>query len=131
MSDLFGTQRQLGLLGSIVAAFIGAAIAIVIARSVSGRRALNWPRNWRHLMADRSDEIKGGLKEGLGKLTLNPDLEVHGRNQKSVGRARRTVSAVLKEARGKVKRTIGKLIGSRTLEVEGEAEQLRGRADRL
>ena len=81
-------------------------------------------------MAGRSDEIKGGLKEGLGKLTGDEALEAEGKGQKQAGRARRNVSGTVREAKGGVKRAAGKLIDSPTLEAEGEADRLRGKAER-
>jgi uncharacterized protein YjbJ (UPF0337 family) len=44
-------------------------------------------------MTSRSDEIKGGLKEGLVKLTGNAGLAAEGRTQRTSGRARRKIRA--------------------------------------
>jgi uncharacterized protein YjbJ (UPF0337 family) len=80
-------------------------------------------------MAGRSDEIKGGLKEGLGKVTGDA-LEAEGAAQKQSGRTRRKASGALHEAAGTVKRTVRDAIDSPTLEAEGEAERRAGQAER-
>lgn len=82
------------------------------------------------MMASRSDEIKGGLKQGLGKLTGNKGLEAEGSGQKKSGRARRKVSGALKEAKGSVKRGAGEALNSPTLKAKGEVDRLGGRAER-
>jgi uncharacterized protein YjbJ (UPF0337 family) len=81
-------------------------------------------------MAGRSEEIKGGLKEGLGKLTGDDGLETEGAAEKESGRAQRKTSGALKEAGGSIKRAAGDLLDSPTLEAEGEADRLRGKAER-
>ena len=81
-------------------------------------------------MAGRSDELKGGLKEGLGKLTGDEALETEGRAQKQGGRARRKVSGAVTETKGNFKQVIGNTLDSPTLEAEGQADRRRGRAER-
>jgi len=81
-------------------------------------------------MAGRSEEIKGGLKEGLGKLTGDDALEAEGATQKEAGRAERKTSGALHEAKGSIKGAVGDLIDSPTMEAEGETEKLRGKAER-
>jgi len=81
-------------------------------------------------MAGRSDEIKGGLKEGLGKVTGDDALEAEGAAEKQSGRTRRKASGALHEAAGTVKRTVGDAIDSPTMEAEGEVERRRGQAER-
>ena len=81
-------------------------------------------------MAGRTDELKGGLKEGLGKLTGDKGLQAEGATQKESGRVRRKARGATKEARGSAKRAAGKVIDSPTLQAEGEADRLGGRAER-
>jgi len=81
-------------------------------------------------MAGRADEIKGGVKEGLGKLTGDKGLKAEGAAQKQSGRTRRKAGGAATEAKGSVKRAAGKVIGSPTLKAEGEADRLRGRTER-
>jgi uncharacterized protein YjbJ (UPF0337 family) len=81
-------------------------------------------------MAGRADEMKGGLKEGLGKLTGDKGLKAEGATQKQSGRARRKAGGAAKEAKGSAKRAAGKVIDSPTLQAEGESDRLGGRAER-
>lgn len=82
-------------------------------------------------MGDRLDELKGNVKEGIGKVTGNERLEAEGDTQADVARARRKTKGAMRQAGGKVKETVGDLIGNERLEAEGKADELRGRADRL
>jgi uncharacterized protein YjbJ (UPF0337 family) len=81
-------------------------------------------------MAGRSDELKGGFKEGLGKLTGDEALEAEGTGQKQAGRARRKASGAVRETVGGMKKAVGDAIDSPTLEAEGQADKVRGRAER-
>jgi uncharacterized protein YjbJ (UPF0337 family) len=81
-------------------------------------------------MAGRTDEIKGGIKQGLGKLTGDDGLEAEGAAQKQAGRAKRKTGGAMREASGNVKKTAGDLLDSPTLEAEGEADRIRGKAER-
>lgn len=81
-------------------------------------------------MAGRADEMKGGLKEGLGKLSGDKGLQAEGASQKQRGRVRRKAGGAAKEAKGSAKRAAGKVIDSPTLQAEGEADRLGGRAER-
>ncbi len=81
-------------------------------------------------MGGRSEEIKGGLKEGLAKLTGDDALEAEGATQKETGEAERKASGTMHEAKGGIKSAVGDLIDSPSLEAEGEADRLRGKAER-
>jgi uncharacterized protein YjbJ (UPF0337 family) len=81
-------------------------------------------------MSGRSEELKGGLKQGLGKLTGDEALEAEGSAEKESGRSQRKASGAFHEAKGGVKSGVGDLIDSPSLEAEGEAERLRGKAER-
>jgi uncharacterized protein YjbJ (UPF0337 family) len=77
------------------------------------------------------DEMKGNVKEGVGKLTGNERLEAEGDAQSDAAKARRETKGAMRQAGGKVKEAVGDLTGNERLEAEGEADQLRGKADRL
>jgi uncharacterized protein YjbJ (UPF0337 family) len=81
-------------------------------------------------MSGRKDEMVGGLKQGLGKLTGDDGLEAEGAAQKNMGKAERKTSGAFHEAKGSIKKGVGDLIDSPTLEAEGEAEKLGGRIER-
>jgi uncharacterized protein YjbJ (UPF0337 family) len=81
-------------------------------------------------MTGRKNEMVGGIKQGLGKLTGDDGLEAEGAAQKNMGKAERETSGAFHEAKGSVKKGAGKLIGSPTLQAEGEAEKLGGKVER-
>ena len=81
-------------------------------------------------MGGRSEEIKGGLKEGLGKLTGDDALEAEGSAQQESGEAQRKASGAFNEAKGNVKGAVGDLVDSPSMQAEGEADKLRGKAER-
>jgi uncharacterized protein YjbJ (UPF0337 family) len=82
-------------------------------------------------MTGRKDEMVGGIKQGLGKLTGDEGLEAEGAAQKNMGQAERKTSGTFHEAKGSLKKGVGDMIGSPTLEAEGEAEKLQGKAEKL
>lgn len=82
-------------------------------------------------MSDRLDELKGNVKEGLGKVTGNERLEAEGDAEADTAKARRETKGAMRQAGGKVKEAVGNLTDDERLEAEGKADQLRGRADRL
>jgi len=81
-------------------------------------------------MTGRKDEMVGGLKQGLGKLTGDDGLEAEGAAQKNMGKAERKTSGAFHEAKGSIKQGVGDLIDSPTLEAEGAAEKLGGKAEK-
>jgi uncharacterized protein YjbJ (UPF0337 family) len=83
-----------------------------------------------YAMAGTKDEMLGGVKQGLGKLTGDEALEAEGTIQKHGGRAERKTSGAAREMKGSMKKAAGKLLDSPTLKAEGEAEQTRGRIER-
>ena len=81
-------------------------------------------------MTGRKNEVVGGVKEGLGKLTGDDALEAEGSSQKDMGTAERKTSGALHEAEGSIKKGVGKVMGSPTLEAEGEADKVGGKVER-
>ena len=78
-------------------------------------------------MAGGADELKGGLKEGLGKLTGDEALETEGTAQKTGGRAARKVSGAFNEGKGSVKDTAGDVLDSPSLKAEGFVDKVKGK----
>ena len=81
-------------------------------------------------MTGKKDEVAGGIKQGLGKLTRKKGLEAEGAAQKDSGRARRKMGGAAREVKGDVKKGAGDLLDSPTLQAEGEADKVRGRVER-
>src|SRR6187200_850817 len=63
-------------------------------------------------MGDRMDEMKGNVKEGVGKLTGNERLEAEGDAQADAAKARRETKGAMRQAGGKVKEAVGDLTGN-------------------
>jgi uncharacterized protein YjbJ (UPF0337 family) len=78
-------------------------------------------------MAGTGKEMKGSVKEGVGKLVGNEKLEAKGRAEKVQGRTRRRAGALPKELKGTAKEAAGKLTGNVDLEFEGKAQAKAGR----
>ena len=81
-------------------------------------------------MADRVDELKGNVKEGLGKVTGNRRLKAEGESEANAARAKRRVKGSVKQAGGGLKEGVGKLTRNQSMEAQGKADRLRGEADR-
>jgi uncharacterized protein YjbJ (UPF0337 family) len=81
-------------------------------------------------MGDRMDELKGNIKEGVGKLSGDEDLRAEGAAESDTAEARRETRGAMQEVGGKVKEGFGKLTGDEATEAEGKADQLRGKANR-
>ena len=81
-------------------------------------------------MAGSKDEIMGGIKQGLGKMTGDKGLEAEGEMQKTGGRAARKTTGAAHEAKGNIKKAAGNLMDSPTLKAEGEADRVRGKIER-
>ena len=78
-------------------------------------------------MAGSGDELKGGLKEGLGKLTGDEALEAEGTMQKAGGKAERKVSGAFNEGKGSVKGAAGDALDSPSLKAEGFVDKVKGK----
>jgi uncharacterized protein YjbJ (UPF0337 family) len=78
-------------------------------------------------MAGSGKELKGSVKEGIGKVVGNEKLEAKGRAEKLQGRTRRRAGALPKEVKGTAKEAAGKMTGNIDLEYEGKAEAKVGR----
>lgn len=81
-------------------------------------------------MAGRKDEMVGGIKKGLGRLTGDEALEAEGTAQKESGEAKRKMSGAAREVKGNIKGAAGKLLDSPSLKAEGEADKVAGRIER-
>lgn len=81
-------------------------------------------------MSGQKNEIVGGIKKGLGKLTGDEALEAEGATQKAAGKGERRASGVGHGVKGSVKSAAGDLLDSPSLKAEGEAEKARGRIER-
>ena len=81
-------------------------------------------------MAGTKDEMLGGIKQGLGKLSGDEGLEAEGTVQKTGGRAARKTTGAAHEIKGNIKKAAGDLLDSPTLQAEGEVDKVRGKVER-
>jgi uncharacterized protein YjbJ (UPF0337 family) len=82
------------------------------------------------IMSGAKNEVVGGIKQGLGKMTGDEALEAEGTMQKTGGKAERKTSGAAHEVKGKIKKAAGKLLDSPTLQAEGEVDTVRGKVER-
>lgn len=80
-------------------------------------------------MSDRTDELKGNVKEGVGKLSGNERLEAEGDAEADAAKASRETKGAARETGGSLKEGFGKLTGSESTEAAGKADRLRGKAE--
>jgi uncharacterized protein YjbJ (UPF0337 family) len=81
-------------------------------------------------MNERVDELKGDVKQGLGKITGNERLEAEGKAEHDVAKAEREAKGAANQLKGRVKEEVGKLTGNENLEAEGAADRLKGDVQR-
>jgi uncharacterized protein YjbJ (UPF0337 family) len=80
------------------------------------------------------EEIKGAMKEGVGDLIDNEQMQAEGHAEKVKGQARQDVAkagervkGIGEELGGKVKGAVGDLIGNEQMRAEGKAKELKGK----
>ena len=81
-------------------------------------------------MADKPSEIKGKVKEQVGKLLGNERMEAEGTAEKEAAVGARRVEGTAEEVKGRVKSAAGDVTDDPGLQVEGESEAAEGRVKR-
>lgn len=81
-------------------------------------------------MGDRIDETKGNLKQGLGKVTGNTDMEAEGRAEQETAHARREVKGAGNQLKGSVEEGLGKVTGDDETRARGTADRIKGDTQR-
>ena len=83
------------------------------------------------------EEIKGTLKEGVGDLIDNEQMQAEGHAEKVTGQARQDVAKAEERVKGMgeqlvgtTKGAVGRLIGNEQMRVEGKAKELKGKGRR-
>ena len=81
------------------------------------------------------EQVGGSLKEGVGKLIGNEQMEVEGKATKLKGKAKEVAAKAAERTKGKieevvgtVKGHVGDLIDNEQMQLEGEAKKLTGEA---
>jgi uncharacterized protein YjbJ (UPF0337 family) len=81
-------------------------------------------------MAERIDETKGNIKEGVGKLTGNTDMEAEGRAEHDTAKTKREVKGMGNQVKGNVEEGLGKLTGDEETRARGMADRMKGDTQR-
>ncbi len=81
-------------------------------------------------MGDRIQETKGNVKEGIGKMTGNRDMEAEGRAEHDTAKARREVKGAANQAKGSVEQGLGRVTGDDETRARGTADRIKGDTQR-
>ena len=77
-------------------------------------------------MSDRIDEAKGDIKQGIGKVTGNQDMQAEGKAEHDEAAAKRQVKGVGNQVKGSVEEGLGKVTGDDETQARGTADRLKG-----
>ena len=81
-------------------------------------------------MGDRMHEIKGNVKQGIGKVTGNEELEAEGRVEHDSAHAAREAKGMGNQVKGRVEEGVGHMTGDEETEARGMADRLKGDTQR-
>jgi uncharacterized protein YjbJ (UPF0337 family) len=77
-------------------------------------------------MAERIDEMKGNVKEGVGKLTGDKELEAEGQAEHDAAEAKRRAKGMGNQIKGSVEEGVGELTGDEETRAQGADDRLKG-----
>jgi uncharacterized protein YjbJ (UPF0337 family) len=75
-------------------------------------------------------EIKGNVKQGVGKVTGNEELEAEGRVEHDSAHAAREAKGMGNQVKGRVEEGVGRMTGDEDTEARGMADRLKGDTQR-
>jgi uncharacterized protein YjbJ (UPF0337 family) len=81
-------------------------------------------------MSERMDEVKGNLKQGIGKITGDTELEAEGKTEHDTAKASREIKGAANQIKGSVEEGVGKLTGDEETRARGMADRLKGDSER-
>jgi uncharacterized protein YjbJ (UPF0337 family) len=81
-------------------------------------------------MGERIDEAKGNIKEGVGKLTGDTDMQAEGEAEKDTAKAKREVKGAANTIKGNVEEGLGKVTGDDETRARGMADRIKGDTER-
>jgi uncharacterized protein YjbJ (UPF0337 family) len=81
-------------------------------------------------MNERIDETKGSIKEGIGKLTGNTDMQAEGQADQDAAKASREIKGATNQVKGSAEETLGRITGDDESRARGIADQLKGDSQR-
>ena len=82
-------------------------------------------------MPGRMDEMKGAVKEHVGKAVGNERLHAEGKTERTTNKAARETEGSVDQVKGNVKMGVGKLVGNERLHAEGRADDMKGSVKKL
>jgi uncharacterized protein YjbJ (UPF0337 family) len=78
------------------------------------------------LMGDRIDELKGNVKDTVGDLTDNEEMEREGEAEAASAKAKRETEGAADKVGGKIQEEWGDLTDDSSTEAKGKARQVEG-----
>ena len=81
-------------------------------------------------MGERMDEAKGNIKEGIGKLTGDTEMQAEGQTERDTAKAKREVKGAADEVKGSVEEGLGKVTGDDETRARGMADRVKGDTER-
>jgi uncharacterized protein YjbJ (UPF0337 family) len=81
-------------------------------------------------MGERIDEMKGKVKEGVGKVTGNEKLEAEGRVEHDTAKASREIKGAGNQIKGNIEEGLGKVTGDEETHARGIADRMKGDTQR-
>lgn len=81
-------------------------------------------------MGDRTKELKGNVKQGVGKMVGDDEMRAEGAAEKNEARTSRKMKGAGNSVKGTVKEGVGKMTGDESMRSEGMADRMKGKAQR-
>ena len=81
-------------------------------------------------MGNRIDELQGQIKQGLGSITGNEEMEREGAAQTDEARMKREAEGAVDQAAGTVEEKAGEVTDDPETELRGKARQTEGDIER-
>ena len=75
-------------------------------------------------------ELKGNVKQGVGKVTGNEELEAEGRAEHDAAHAAREAKGIGNQLKGRIEEGVGRVTGDEETEARGVADRLKGDVQR-
>jgi uncharacterized protein YjbJ (UPF0337 family) len=81
-------------------------------------------------MEDRLHELKGNVKQGVGKVIGNEEMQAEGRAEHDTAHAAREAKGMANQVKGRIEEGVGRVTGNEETEARGVADRLKGDAER-
>jgi uncharacterized protein YjbJ (UPF0337 family) len=81
-------------------------------------------------MGERIDELKGDMKQGVGKMTGNRDMQAEGKAEHDTAKASREAKGMANQVKGRIEEGLGKVTGDDETRARGTADRIKGDTQR-